>query len=211
MAGGMGSSTGYGPMKALVFSGEEENFELWAVKFKAYLRLNKLHKTLEEETTGDEEKNALVYASLVQVLDDKSLNLIIRDAADDGRKAFRILEDHYLGKSKPKIIALYCELTSLKKSEDESVTEYMLRAETAATRLKKNEEVVSDGLIIAMILKGLPHTYKAFCTIITQADSDKMDFQKFKASLRSHEETELTRLNNSEDQSSKDDVYKIFH
>ena len=197
---------GYGPNKSLHFSGDVEAFELWAIKFKAYLRLNKLYKTLTTETEGDEEKNAELYATLVQVLDDKSLNLIIRDAEDDGRKAFEILQDHYQGTSKPKIISLYCELTSLKKSTNETVTEYMLRAETTATRLKQAKENVSEGLLIAMVLKGLPDSYKAFSTIITQADEDKMDFQKFKVSLRSYEESEAAR---SGPETSKDDVFSL--
>ena len=205
----MASLTGYGPLKSLRFSGDEEDFELWSVKFKAYLRLNKLHKILEGETAGDEDKNAEVYATLVQALDDKSLNLIIRDAADDGRKSFAILEEHYLGKSKPKIISLYCELTSLRKNEDESVTDYIIRAERASTRLKQADEVVSDGLLTAMVLKGLPDSYKAFCTIITQTDSDKMNFSKFKTALRSYEETENSRKDSTMASNNRDDVYKL--
>ena len=122
----MDPSIGYGPGKSLQFSGEAEHFELWSMKFKAYLRLNKLHKVLESAQAGDEEKNADLYATLVQTLDDKSLNLIIRDAMDDGRKAYKILQEHYEGTSKPKIIALWCELTSLKKNPTESVTDYVL-------------------------------------------------------------------------------------
>ena len=52
-------------------------------------------------------------------------------------------------------------------------------------------------MLIAMVLKGLPDSYKAFSTIITQTDSDKMNFQKFKASLRSYEESELSRTDNA--------------
>ena len=159
---------GYGPTKALQFNGESECFEIWEVKFKAYLRLNKLHKVIETEVDGDSDKNAEVYAALVQVLDDKSLNLIIRDAPEDGRKSLKILRNHYLGTSKPQIISLYTELTSLKMKSDESVTNYMLRAVRAATRLKQAEEVVSDDLLVAMIMKGLPESYRSFCTIITK-------------------------------------------
>ena len=77
-----------------------------------------------------------------------------------------------------------------------SVTEYMLRAETSATRLKQAGEVVSDSLLIAMLLKGLPDTHRASITIITQTDSEKMDFQKFKSALQSYEESELSRIAN---------------
>ena len=88
------SLRGYGPSRALMFPGEAEKYELWEIKFKAYLRLHKLHSIVTSDGEVDEEKNAEVYASLVQVLDDKSLNLIIRDAPDDGRKVLKILKDH---------------------------------------------------------------------------------------------------------------------
>ena len=170
------NSTGYVPSanKRLYFDGNQENFELWEVKFLAYLRLNDLHTVLNETpgstanepdaTTAaaravDAEKNEKVFATVVQYLDDTPLSLIIRDARDDGRKAMKILREHYIGCSKPRIISLYCELTSLKMMATESVTDYVLRAETAASRLKQAKETVSDSLLIAMIVKGLPESY----------------------------------------------------
>ena len=109
------SSTGYGPAKHLMFNGEDTDYEVWEMRFSSYLRLQKLHKyvmnpddSLKTEpdtqqegsnTTAvlaeDGEKNAEVFASLVQFLDDKSVNLIIRDARNDGRKALKILRDHF--------------------------------------------------------------------------------------------------------------------
>ena len=118
---------GYGPRSKLLFSGDQEHYELWEVKFLAHLRLCKLLSVIENDdgseatSEGDGEKNKTVFAELVQYLDDKSLSLIIRDAKNDGRKSIKILRDHYLGSSKPRIISLYCELTSLKKVNEETV------------------------------------------------------------------------------------------
>ena len=98
--------------------------------------MNKLHTYLESETIGDFEKNADIFSMIIQILDDKSFNMIIRDAPDKGRESFRILKDHYLGTSKPRILSLYTELISLKKGSSETVTEYILSAETVASRLK---------------------------------------------------------------------------
>ena len=60
-----------------------------------------------------------------------------------------------MGKSKPRIIALYTDLTSLKMESDESIRDYVIRTETVATSLKVSGENVSDGLLIAVVLKGL--------------------------------------------------------
>ena len=75
------------------------------------------------------EKNAIVFAELIQYLDDKSLSLVIRDAWDNGRKALTIFREHYLSKGKPKVIFLYTELTSLRRLESESIADFLIRTE----------------------------------------------------------------------------------
>ncbi|KAF2354576.1 Integrase catalytic core [Trinorchestia longiramus] len=200
MERGLTGLTGYGPSN-LTFDGNDERYELWEVKFRAYLDLKSLNSVLEgEESSLDVVKNKQVFSELVQRLDDKSLSLIIRDAYGDGRKSMKILRDHYLGSSKPRIIALYCELAALKMQNGETVTDYLLRAETTASYLKRAGEMISDGLIIAMIIRGLPAAYNAFSTVVTQRDSAEMDFQKFKSALKSEEETKGTRQSHSENE-----------
>ena len=100
-----------------------------------------------------------------------------------------------MGKSKPRVIALYTALTSLQKGHVESITEYVLPAETAAASLKSADEIVSVSLLIAMVLNGLPEDYKTFSAIVSQHDKkeDKMNFQEFKVALRSYKETEKSR------------------
>ena len=86
-------------------------------------------------------------------------------------------------------------------AEDEKVTEYMIRAETASASLKSAGETVSDSLLIAMILKGLPQEYKTFCTVVTQR-KDPMEFKEFKSALRSFEETEKCQASNHKNEDS---------
>jgi hypothetical protein len=160
------------------------------------MRLQKLHDVIDpppdeegKEVVVDAAKNADAFAELIQCLDDRSLALVMRDAKNKGKEALKILKDHYLSKGKCRIISLYTELTSLIKGEAESVTDYMLRAETAATSLKTSGEVISDSLLIAMILKGLPFEFKPFSTVVTQKDKAHT-FSEFKVALRSFEETD---------------------
>ena len=81
----------------------------------------------------------------------------MREASDNRREALRILRDHYAGKGKPRIISLYTELTSLRKEQNEGVTDSIVRTEATVTALRNSGKTLSDGLIIAMVLKGLKH------------------------------------------------------
>ena len=187
---GTRSSERSGRWERLLFSGEPQEFEAWSVKIQGYLRLRKLHGVFADVRPEDyEEKNRDVFAELIQFLDDRSLALVMREAKDDGRKAFKVLQEHYSGKSKPRIITLYTELTSLAKSNSESITDYVIRAEKTACALQEAGEQVSDSLCVAMILKGLPAAYKPFVTVVTQR-KEETTLQELKAMLRSEEELE---------------------
>ncbi|KAJ8346770.1 hypothetical protein SKAU_G00281710 [Synaphobranchus kaupii] len=191
------NATGYGPRlrttggrwQRLVFDGDENNYELWEVKFLGHMRLEGLKDTILSAADPDAEKNAECYAELIQFLDDKSLSLVMREAADDGRKALKILRDHYASQGKPRVISLYNELCSLKKESDETITDYIIRAEKAVTALRNTKQVISDELMIAMVMRGLPEPYKPFVIHVTQSSED-MTFIQFKSKLRSYEETE---------------------
>ncbi|XP_030600151.1 uncharacterized protein LOC115790486 [Archocentrus centrarchus] len=188
----------------LVFDGDAEKYELWETKFLGHLRLQGLKEVILkpeeewEEEDGDDTKNADAYAELIQFLDDTSLSLVMREAADNGRKALRILRDFYARKGNPRVISLYTELTSLQKANSESVTDYVLRAEAAITALRNAEETLSDGLLIAMIMKGLPESFKPFIIHVTQNETS-MTFTDFKCKLRSYEDTEKMRAVATED------------
>ena len=159
----MGLPTGYG---------DAEKYELWEAKFLGYMSLKELKKTILPATSSDEaldeNKNEQAYSELIQFLDDVSLSLVIRGAKDNGRKALEILRTHYAGLGKFRLLTLYTELTSLVKAPSESITEYILSAEKSANALRNAGENFSDGLLICVILKGLPEEYKPFAVVISR-------------------------------------------
>ncbi|XP_037109280.1 uncharacterized protein LOC119123966 [Syngnathus acus] len=109
-----------------------------------------------------------------------------------------MLREHYSGKSKPRIINLYTSLTRLNMTGNESVTDYMIRAENLITALRDAGETMSDGLTIAMVLNGLPDSFKPLAVHVTQ-NEDTVTFTDFKRRLRIYEETERMKLIESAD------------
>lgn len=180
-----------------LFDGSEDKYDLWETRLLSHLHTLKLKETILHEPTDanaeqlaeDRLKNADCYAELVRLIDDKSLSLIRHEAADNGRKALKILKEHYSGKSKPRIINMYTSLTQLRMTDNESVTDYLIRAENIITALRDAGETMSDGLTIAMILRGLPDAFKPLAVHITQNEDD-VTFTDFKRRLRIYEEAE---------------------
>ena len=128
----MGNLTCYGHRNQLYFDGDHTRFELLEVKFLGYMKLQKLLDVIVKpeskriENAPAHDKLGEAFVELVQFVDDRSLSLIICDAKEDGRKALQTLRDHYSGRCKPRIIALYTELTTLKMGENETVTDHMI-------------------------------------------------------------------------------------
>ncbi len=203
---GYGLSSSHGRWNNLQFTGDERKYEQWEVKFMGYMRLKNLKAVINPSATDEvnAEKNEECFAELIQFLDDRSLSLVMRDARDKGREALTILREHYRGKGKQRIICLYTELTSLTKKSSESVTDYVLRAENSSSALQEAGEAVSDGLLVAMVLKGLPPQYKSFVAVVTQSDKT-WTFKDLKTSLRDYEDTEKAR---ESDKSSSSNVMK---
>lgn len=191
------TSTGYGPRHRLVFDGDGEKYEVWEAKFRGYLTTKKLDGVLKE-TTPEASKNKEVYAELIQLLDDRSIALVLRDAVDKGKEALEILRNYYLGASRPRVISLYKKLSTLRLGADEEAIDYIIRAEATVAALEKTNEKVSESMSIAMVLSGLPSAYDTFSTVVEQREKE-MTFQEFKKALMNYDESGKLRSSHEEE------------
>ena len=200
----MATSTGYGPSdtnwRSIHCNGLAESYNMWEVRFLNYLytldpALQKAILPAEPGVKDDADydiKNKRAFAEMVQRLDERSLHLVVTDANNNARGSLNILRNYYASSEKPRILTLYEELTTLRMNADEDVTDYIIRAERAANGLNTAGEKLTDNLIIAMMLKGLPEPYKPFVVIQAHMDKSK-SLSEFKASLRNYANNEAIR------------------
>lgn len=86
-------------------------------------------------------------------------------------------------------MSLYITLTTLKKADTETVSEYIIRAEQIMTALRSAVEAPSEGLMMAMVMRGLPEKYRPFTLMVTHGSAE-MNLGEFKAKLRNLETSE---------------------
>lgn len=79
---------------------------------------------------------------------ERVVSLVKREAADDGRY-----------QTETWVIRFYTELPSSQKATNECVTNYIMHAEADITALINHKEALSDQLLTALILKGLPESF----------------------------------------------------
>ncbi|KAJ8365023.1 hypothetical protein SKAU_G00138540 [Synaphobranchus kaupii] len=180
------------------FDGKAEEYELWEERMLCCMHGVGLKETILREPPGDltavqkaidAKLNADAYCELAPLLDNTSLGLIFRDTKDKGRESLRVLREHYIGKGRPRIVTLYTTMTALKKADNETVTEYIIRAEQIITALRSAGEAPSEGLMMAMVMRGLPEKYKPFTLMVTHGDAE-LTLGQFKAKLRNFEASE---------------------
>ena len=69
----------------LMFSGKEEDYDIWENQFLGYMAIKDLNKTILPSTSeADAVKNEKAYAELELLLDETSLSIIMNDANGKG-------------------------------------------------------------------------------------------------------------------------------
>jgi hypothetical protein len=187
--------------KRLEFSGKDEDFCCFAEQFEAKMYSLKLHKVLLDRVTTpektDPEDNAAkvtrekeeadlaelryqVWCELIQCLDRKSV-LFVRAHKGNGAAAWKRMQQHYKSTERPRIHKTIAKLTSLKMEHNETMSDYLTRAEDMQMDLEEVGEAMSKTMFTSVVLKGLSRDYENLVTVINYGD--KKDFDTMKQDL----------------------------
>ena len=79
-----------------------------------------LDTTLESENP-DTQKNKLLYLELITLVDNESLQIIDSKVPNDGKRAFELLRQFYLGNDNARMVNAVQELSLLEMKPGESI------------------------------------------------------------------------------------------
>ena len=100
--------------------------------------------------------------------------MFLRPHKGDGTRAWDMLCKRFKSFERPQLHKLILtELTSLKKNSNESIVDYLTRAEDMNYNLTLVNESVSEKMFISINMKGLPKEYASFTTLVKFSKEEK--------------------------------------
>ena len=130
------------------------------------------------------------------VLDSTSLMLIRHDCVDnngsgDGRKAWVLLQQRFQSDETVTVASVMQQLARLQLEEDEAIHNYFILAQELSTRLEHVGEHLSEHLLNAVGLNGLPEPYEHF--VVQKSFNPADSFVELRARLMNYEESRIRR------------------
>ena len=173
----------------------EENYEIWSIKMKTFLELNKCWDMVETEFTEPEavalaamnnaQKNALearrdrdlTTTWLIQSCIEESIFPRISKATS-AYQAWNLLASAYKGTDRVKMVriqTLCLQFESLKMKESETVDQFMTRVSGIVTQFQTYGEPLEQKIVVQKILRCLT---KKFAMVVIDIEEAK-DLSKF--------------------------------
>ena len=170
----------------LLFSGREDDFPIFLEQLEARVYalglsdclLDRIKTTPQKDVETNDERvkregeeadraklQYMVWCELVQCLDKASINFI-RGHKPNGTAAWTALTKLHKSTERPRVQSLMTQLTGLKMTSGEKVTDYLIKAEGLKLDLAEAGEAVSDAPFTAMILKGLPSDFDSVVAVL---------------------------------------------
>jgi Trp operon repressor len=152
------------------------------VDSKVYTSGSKLNK----DETELSRKSKKAYGVLLLALGPEQLRLVQQVVVGDANSIWKVLLDNYERKSMATRVQLYEILFSIKMMESESINLYVARLTELDVRLKQQQENLSEGVLLYILLKGLLGSYTTVVQLLKM--NENLGFQDVVEKLRNEEE-----------------------
>ena len=192
--------TGVGPSNGIAASavtqrpmhtGKKEDFPVFDVTFKSYLRIIGLHQVLSQDNP-DANENARVFDELILALDAQSIKLVMNVTEEDGKLAYDTLKQKYKGDALQRKTNAINELVNLQMKPGENFQQLESRVDGIKKTIDSYKILNNDSIIVAAYAKCLPKEMETFTAMTFHGGLPS--YAAFKLSLHNY----LTHSNYSE-------------
>ena len=181
------------------FSGNNNDFLPWEELFEAHTMDMGMDDIFTQDSP-DPTRNKQLYYELIKCLDYNSIKIVSSNAKYDGKLAFKILKDHYLGDTAARRRVALHEIVSIKWRDNDTSQTYLTRTDILKSKLMSLNLLADEEQLIISTIKGLPDKYDSIRIHLTGDDSIKTYSvlkQKIISQLARHENSTSTTTSTS--------------
>ena len=165
--------------------GKKDEFPAWQIRAEAYFIKLDLDDVINSENP-DPIKNKSLYLELITLVDNESLQMIASNAPNDGKKAYELLCQYFLGDTNSRMVNALHQLSLLKLNAGETIQQFICRCDVLRTTLKTFKMVSNyDAMLVINALNALPDSFKIFKTIVNTSPT-LASWDSFKMQLLNH-------------------------
>lgn len=157
----------------------EGTYRTWSTRMQLFLKAQRLWPVVVEKrsvrgtATGDlwSRKNSDALSLIVLRVDDSQLSLLRN--IDTAYEAWRVLRDAHVNRSHDHRQTLLRQLAYRKCGLLSNLDAYLEEFQDTVWQLEEIEVEVPEGLLVAMLLNGLPRSFTYFSTLVESRDEEE--------------------------------------
>ncbi len=161
---------------------DESNYVDWRRRALGNIRIKGLEKHLKTElgenaTAQEKAENVKAAAHLQSWLSDKMLKLVGED--DSAKQVWDKLEEAFRAPGVARWMEYRAQLTSLSKKPEETITDYVSRAQDISSSMRNINKEVPEADLVAQMLHGLPDSYDVWRTLMMRMKEEELTIKNF--------------------------------
>ena len=192
----------YGGLRVKIFSGKEEAWGEWKLKFQGVLRSKKLLKHLTTDRPADEleglaeleERGALeewldndeavFYELIIHTSGDACKTVQQFEEQTQGKRAWEVLKEKYEGSGSMETVELAEAILTCKMDPIKDPDPFFIKLESLQRRMKDRGQPYTDVMLRDLLIAKLPRD--KYHALITSFGGERPTYDKVKERIRMH-------------------------
>ncbi|CAN6204667.1 unnamed protein product [Urochloa humidicola] len=173
----------------------ENNYGVWAVKMKIFMRAQGVWAAVQSEGPVDEKMDQMALAAIVQAVPEAVVMAISEE--ETAKKAWKALEKMHVGEErvkKSRVQTLKRELDGMYMGDSEKVNDFALKVTTIVNEIRSLGTKVEEITVVEKLLFSVPDKFRPLISTIEQwGDVTEMSVTEVIGRLRAFEESSKGR------------------